>query len=547
MSKKSCCWGILFLFLLSANIFAQEMGDVDGSGRLTIVDSLLIAQNYIGIEPAPPFNASLADVNGDNVGNIVDSLLIAQYYVGLIDWPPAGMNTPEPETPTPVIDPTPVTGIENVINGAFVDGVSAWVGGYYETATGSLSVTNGVLRVGITNGGTASWNVQVNQGSINIERGKNYVFSFDARSDAPRTIEANVGMISEPYTSYFASGPLSLTTTMTKYSFNFAALSSDNSARVEFNCGIDSADLYFDNVSLITLGGSNTPEPLEPEIINFKDANLEAALRSQLSIAEGPIYNTDVDDLVSISLNLLKIEDLAGLEYFSGLSKLVLSNNQLRGIEALAGLDNLRELNLGVNFITDISPLENLTNITLLNLVVNDITDLSPLANMRDLKYLLLEFNSLEDISPLASLDRVSYLQLNDNKISDITALGYMSNLNYLNLGKNQISDLRPLANLTKVSYLNLCNNPITDVTPLGQMKSLQTLVLDVFVLEDVAPLANLTNLVSLNLNNNNIKDITPLASMTNLNVLFIANNPLDSSADAVIESLFAAGVRVVR
>jgi endo-1,4-beta-xylanase len=58
-------------------------GDVNGNGTVDIVDALLIAQLYVGLNPSG-FNASCADVNCSGSVDIVDALLIAQLYVGLI-------------------------------------------------------------------------------------------------------------------------------------------------------------------------------------------------------------------------------------------------------------------------------------------------------------------------------------------------------------------------------------------------------------------------------------------------------------------------------
>jgi hypothetical protein len=60
------------------------MGDVNASGNVDIVDSLLIAQYYIGLEPAN-FIPTVADVNEDSKIDIIDALLVAQKYIGLID------------------------------------------------------------------------------------------------------------------------------------------------------------------------------------------------------------------------------------------------------------------------------------------------------------------------------------------------------------------------------------------------------------------------------------------------------------------------------
>ena len=62
---------------------ATNLGDVNSDGSITIVDALLTAQFYVGLDPAN-FDRSNADTNCDETVSIVDALLIAQYYVDLI-------------------------------------------------------------------------------------------------------------------------------------------------------------------------------------------------------------------------------------------------------------------------------------------------------------------------------------------------------------------------------------------------------------------------------------------------------------------------------
>jgi len=59
------------------------LGDANGDTSVDIIDALITAQYYVGLNPAN-FSLQAADVNSDNVVNIIDALLIAQYYVGLI-------------------------------------------------------------------------------------------------------------------------------------------------------------------------------------------------------------------------------------------------------------------------------------------------------------------------------------------------------------------------------------------------------------------------------------------------------------------------------
>jgi endoglucanase len=59
------------------------LGDVNRSGGIDIVDALLIAQSYVGLNPSN-YSVACADVNCSSTVDIVDALLVAQYYVGLI-------------------------------------------------------------------------------------------------------------------------------------------------------------------------------------------------------------------------------------------------------------------------------------------------------------------------------------------------------------------------------------------------------------------------------------------------------------------------------
>lgn len=59
------------------------LGDANGSGAIDIVDALLVAQAYVGLNPSG-YQACAADATRDGAADIVDALLIAQCYVGLV-------------------------------------------------------------------------------------------------------------------------------------------------------------------------------------------------------------------------------------------------------------------------------------------------------------------------------------------------------------------------------------------------------------------------------------------------------------------------------
>jgi glucuronoarabinoxylan endo-1,4-beta-xylanase len=112
----------LVILTFSVCLFGQTLGDANNNGTVDIVDALLMAQYYVGLNP-PGFYSAVADVNCSGGIDIVDALLIAQLYVGLITQFPC-TTTPAPTsvpTATPTIAPNAAAinlgSIQQVIDG----------------------------------------------------------------------------------------------------------------------------------------------------------------------------------------------------------------------------------------------------------------------------------------------------------------------------------------------------------------------------------------------------------------------------------------------
>ncbi|MBN2737245.1 MAG: hypothetical protein JXR70_09715 [Spirochaetales bacterium] len=135
--KKSKWFILLLLLFCFGQIFAAECGDVDSNGTINIVDSLLVAKKYVGMEVGA-FDSSVADVNNNNVVDIVDALLIAQFYVKL---PNAVLNCAQEATPTEYITPTPV---ETSVPGSYdCSSIQIWSASAQYPTTGTKVVYNG--------------------------------------------------------------------------------------------------------------------------------------------------------------------------------------------------------------------------------------------------------------------------------------------------------------------------------------------------------------------------------------------------------------------
>ena len=90
---------ILILFCLGLS-FASPCGDVNSSGTIDIIDALLVAQYYVGLDLSN-FDQNAADVNGDSSISIVDALLHNYPYQAhgrTSSWTPKSSGTPRPRS-----------------------------------------------------------------------------------------------------------------------------------------------------------------------------------------------------------------------------------------------------------------------------------------------------------------------------------------------------------------------------------------------------------------------------------------------------------------
>ena len=137
-----------------------------------------------------------------------------------------------------------------VLNGDFSDGTSRWNLWVESTASASGSVQNGDYVISITGGGSNTWDIQLFQMHLPIEKGKTYDVSFDAYASADRQIRSNVMMALAPWSGY---GDQTVSPGSTKQTFTYTFTmnhSTDRDARLVFELGGSNTDVYLDNIVL---------------------------------------------------------------------------------------------------------------------------------------------------------------------------------------------------------------------------------------------------------------------------------------------------------
>jgi hypothetical protein len=209
--------------------------------------------------------------------------------------------------------------------------------------------------------------------------------------------------------------------------------------------------------------------PLAEQYVTFPDANLEAAIRSQLSQPTGPIALGSLLNMDTLSAwdYYNPIQDLTGIERLVNLRRLYLADHNISDLGPLSQLYRLLDLDLGRNQVTDLVALGGLSALQRLRLSYNQIDDANPLDGLTSLWTLDLSGNQITDLGFLSSMQYMYQLYLNDNSITDMTPVGNLRNIYYLELGSNQISDISALTYLYNLYSVILTNNNISNIYPL--------------------------------------------------------------------------------
>ena len=163
----------------------------------------------------------------------------------------------------------PVKATNNLVqNPEFDNGTQHWSLGYSNGASATFAAVSGAglsganaLKVSISNGGSAAWNVQVTQ-QVSIESGKTYTIRFRAKADAQKNIQVMLQKWSSPYTAYWVQDVSVGTSPDTYGEYTFTSNVTDPTARLVFNLGGNTTDIYLDEIIVSTTDGiPPTPTP----------------------------------------------------------------------------------------------------------------------------------------------------------------------------------------------------------------------------------------------------------------------------------------------
>ena len=196
-------------------------------------------------------------------------------------------------------------------NGDFENGSDSWIVGVDDSSAAPVVTENGntYYSVNVESAGNV-YDVNVSQ-KVALAEGSTYTLTFDAWSDANRSIVAGIGLSGPPWTN--TGAPLDITPTRTTFSFTYSSIGfGAPDARVLFDIGGEVGLVNIDNVSLIVGSGNlltngnfengseawivgvddNSPAPVVTEGGNtYYSVNVEAA---------GNVYDVNLSQKVEI-------------------------------------------------------------------------------------------------------------------------------------------------------------------------------------------------------------------------------------------------------
>lgn len=284
------------------------------------------------------------------------------------------------------------------------------------------------------------------------------------------------------------------------------------------------------------------------------------------------LRDEEIDKIKELNLYAYYISDLSGIQKFTSLKKLNISDNNLSNIDTIKNtnlkntieslninnnkLDNnqILELECIVNlkelYISGLNFSNNSTNLNFLNSIVglkaldisnNSFNSLENL-NVGNLEFLNISNNEIEDISLLKNNNKINTLVLNYNKLDDedVEDLVTIINLKALGIAGNNITKLGNIKNLTNLEELTISENTCSnfDLKGIENLNNLKILFAGYLGINNLNNIKNVDGLEILDISGNNIENVEDIIYLNELEYLDISANKIRNISNQALEFL---------
>jgi Leucine-rich repeat (LRR) protein len=260
-------------------------------------------------------------------------------------------------------------------------------------------------------------------------------------------------------------------------------------------------------VSHVSMSGYTVGGVVEPIVLN--DTAIDYAVRTVLEKHDGSILQTsDLWDIKELTLE--QPTDLAELSHFSALRSLTVQNVSGLDFSVLVKLPNLEYLDLSGCTISSNSmqAIGSLSMLKTLKLNGCALTGIDSMAQLTALKELDVSNNIINNIGILSLMLDLETVHLANNPISSIAALATCKQLKYLDISNCEVASLASLKDKTQLQTLLAPNNNLASLDDLSQCTLLEVLDIEVNLVADISVLAGLNNLRIFKADNNQISAV---------------------------------------
>lgn len=202
-------------------------------------------------------------------------------------------------------------------------------------------------------------------------------------------------------------------------------------------------------------------------------------------------------------------------------------NKEIRKLDPLGELSDLRSVNFSNTLISDLSPLRNLNHIETINCSETPVDDMSQLLYASTLKELNCSYTLIKDLNPIAGLVLIEKLDCSGIRINSLDFLQNLSNLKYLDCGSTQIQDITPITDLENLEKLSISGTKIISLSPVENLSKLQYLNCEESSVTSLGPLKNLDSLEVLRISNTELTNLKSLSELTNLKKVYCDNTDI--------------------
>ena len=215
--------------------------------------------------------------------------------------------------------------------------------------------------------------------------------------------------------------------------------------------------------------------------------------------------------LILANCGLTNIAPLAGMNQ---LRVLDLSENSVNAIDSLTGegLEGLEELYLGHNALTGIPAMRTFPSLKILDLSYNSLTYAGGVSACAGLERLNLSHNRMTSVTALSALTDLIWFNGSNNLVTDVSMMAPCTKLETFLMTDNKLESVDFLAGCGSIREVNIDNNDVVKTPAFQPDCPLESFSAAHNFLDSLSGLAGLKKLKSVNADYNNISDISVLA-----------------------------------